>query len=101
MDNIERILKRYPDRIPVILIPLNKDIGLKKYKYLVHPTIKIGHFIYTLLLNNNLKSSSGIYLTTQKGNMISTQDTFEYLYHNFKSNDEALYLNVIKENVFG
>ncbi len=103
MDNnrVLEILKKYPNRIPVILNVVNKEIKLQKNKFLVYPSLMVGMFIYTLLHNNNLKSSDSIYLTTQNGIMISTKDTFEYLHHNYKNIDNILYLNCIKENVFG
>jgi hypothetical protein len=105
MDNnnldITKILKKYPDKIPIILISKNKNVKLDKYKYLVNLQIPMGMFIFTLLKNNNLKNSHGIYLTTTELIMVNSQDTAEYLYYKYKSDNGALYLNINTENTFG
>ena len=65
---MEKILKKYPDRVPVYV---NKKEGsnveeITKHKYLVPKEMTMGNFIYVLRKNINLNSSQGLVLFVDK-----------------------------------
>jgi GABA(A) receptor-associated protein len=98
----ERIIKRYPDRIPVI-VELAKDTTLPpldKSKYLVPKELTVGQFIYVIRTRLKLSPEKAIFLFS---NNIIPPSSFiiSELYMQHKNVDGFLYFTVAGENVFG
>lgn len=98
-----RILNKYPDRVPVILVK-NKDScsipDINKTKYLVPKDMKMNEFIFTIRKNLTIKSEQALFLIIN--NKIPTSsDTMGHIYLNDKNKDGFLYVVYSNENTFG
>jgi GABA(A) receptor-associated protein len=90
---IERILKKYPNRIPIFV---EGDFEIDKKKYLVPFDLTIGQFMYVLRKKIKLRPEEGIYLFVD-GGLPSTQKRFSEI-------ERPLgYLTIVakRENTFG
>lgn len=98
-----RILKKYPDRIPVICErDKNKsDIPeLLKKKFLLPRDLKMVEFIF--IVRNKIKLNNSIALFfTINGNVPNSTQTMHNLYEEYKDRDGFLYVIYTSENTFG
>lgn len=98
----ERILIKYPDRIPVIVEKVTgsniEDIDRKKY--LVPGDITVGQFIYVIRKRIKLSSEQAIFIFLGD-NMPSTSALMSSIYTKHKDEDKFLYLHYAAENTFG
>lgn len=97
-----RILIKYPDRIPVVCEKANqKNLpDIDKKKYLVPWGITIGQFIYVIRKRMSLKSEEAIFLFIGNS-MYSSCSVIGELYNSNKDADGFLYIQYAKENTFG
>lgn len=98
-----RILKKYPDRIPIIVqrIKNNTDIpDIDKKKYLVPNDLTIGQFIYIIRKRIKLEPEQAIF--TYINNIIPpTSSLVSHLYNEQKDEDGFLYIEFSGESTFG
>lgn len=98
-----RILKKYPDRIPVIVqrIKNNTDIkDIDKKKYLVPNDLTIGQFIYIIRKRIKLEPEKAIFIYIN--NIIPpTSSLISQFYNEQKDEDGFLYIEFSGENTFG
>jgi GABA(A) receptor-associated protein len=102
-DEANRILKKYPDRIPII-IEKNSTCtsipNLDKNKYLVPKQITIGQLIQIVRKRIKIKPEQALFCFI--GNVIpSSSETVEKIYHNYKEESGFLFVTVSSENTFG
>jgi len=98
----DRMLKKYPDRIPVI-IERRDTSGTKKIlinKYVVPHVFTVAQFITTLRAKIELSSDQSIFLYSGKI-LPSTSDTMGGVYDKCKEADGFLYMTLSPENTFG
>jgi len=98
----ERILSRYPDRIPVII---KKQSGsciqdVDKNKFLVPNQLTMGQFIYVIRKRIKLSPEQGLFLFSN-GKLYSNDELMSVIYNKDKSPDKFLYVTYSGENVFG
>jgi len=98
----ERIKKKYPNRIPIIVTKLTgSDIGdLKKNKYLIPNDITFGQFIYTIRKHLELKPEQAIYMFV-KNNILPVSSMVSQIHKEFAEEDGFLYITYGAENTFG
>ncbi len=99
----DRILKKYPDRIPIIC-EIHKSssniLKLDKSKYLVPKDLTFSQFIYVIRKRLKIDSSKAIFIFIH--NIIpSTNSLIDQLYTTFKDKDGFLYCSISEEQVFG
>ena len=95
------ILSKYPDRVPIILKRKIDNIEyIDKEKYLVPKNLTIGQFIYIIRQRMELNSNEAIYLFVSN-TVIQTSQEISYIYEQYKSKDQFLYLTYSKESTFG
>ena len=99
---MERILEKYPDRVPVYV---NKKEGsnveeIKKHKYLVPKDMTMGNFIYVLRKNINLKSSQALFVFVDNL-IVSNSEMMGEIYNKHKNEDKFLYVIYSSESTFG
>jgi len=98
-----RILKKYPDRIPVICERDNNksDIPeLEKKKFLLPRDLKMVEFIF--IVRNKMKIDNRFALFfTISGNIPNSTQTMHNLYEEYKDRDGFLYVIYTSENTFG
>lgn len=100
--NIDYIIEKYPNRIPVILNQTERFLRLhklKKHKYLIHSETKVGLFLFQLKKINNIKTADSMFLL-HNDTVINSGDTFGFLQVKF-NNEKALILTVDVESAFG
>ena len=100
----ERIQRKYPDRIPVIVEKAGSAnlIGdLNKKRYLLPKNMTMGQFYFLIRQHiNRLRSEDALFIFVQ--NVIpSTSATMECIYKNYHDEDLFLYITYSEESVFG
>lgn len=102
-----RILAKFPDKIPVIVESSDKDLikQMKKNKFLSPYDISVSQFMYSIRRQLNLNASEALFLfcnnTLINGTDIMGKIYEEYIYGNSGNNDRFLYVQISKENTFG
>lgn len=100
INEANKIINRYKDRIPVIIIP-HKNLELKKKKYLVPKGVVVGQLVYTMRRYVTFEYTQAMYLFTENGTMPLTSGLIDSLYYYHKNNDGFLYLYATIEHTFG
>ena len=102
MSQSKKILKKYPDRIPIIVNKhKNSDIAdIDKKKYIVPKDMNINSFVYVIRRRIKLTSDQAIFVTINK-ELCGSNKTIEELYNKHKAEDGFLYIEYSAENTFG
>ena len=99
----DRILKKYPDRIPVI-VEKNKNndslLEIDKNKYLVPNDLTLGQFSFVIRKRLKLKPEQAMFLFINN-KIIPIASLMCQVYKNEKDKDEFLYVEYSGENCFG
>jgi|SaaInlV_165m_DNA_1040744.scaffolds.fasta_scaffold00259_6 GABA(A) receptor-associated protein len=99
----KRILKKYPDRIPIIIEKNKNCRSLPKFdknKYLVPDNISLGQLIQIVRRKISVKPDVALFCFAD--NTIPTSGTnIRKLYNTYKENCGFLYLSICTENTFG
>ena len=100
-----RIMKRYPDRFPVICEKNIYDVtcpDIDKHKYLVPYNITVGQFMYVIRKQIQLPSSDTLFMFVGSERTILSPNTeMSEAYYRFRNIDGFLYIMYSKENAFG
>jgi len=98
----ERMKKKYPDRIPIIMEKSNSSTisSLQNYKFLVPNHITVSELIYMLRKKIKLESREALFFFIND-TLPSTSSTVAVLYHEHKDPDGFLYITYANENTFG
>lgn len=97
---------KYPEHVPIIVNCTDKEIKLKKTKYLVPKDLEGSKFIITLRSQIKIHSSKAIFIFVNNilfdNNKTIGQIYEDYLYKkNREKEDKFMYLTVTFENTFG
>jgi len=97
-----RILKKHPDRIPVIVEKVRgcKLPDIDKQKFLVPQDMTLGQFMYIIRKRIRLESSEALFVMIQN-NLAPTNKPMCELFENLKDDDGFLYIVYTSENTFG
>ena len=101
-DEAFRIMKKYPDRLPIIV---EKDIKsdipeIDKKKYLVPSDLTIGQFVYVIRKRIKLDAEKAIFLFINN-TLPPTSALLSQVYEQHKNEDGFLYVLFSGENTFG
>jgi GABA(A) receptor-associated protein len=98
----ERIMKKYEDRIPIIVErSVRTDIPeIDKKKYLVPKDITVGQFVFIIRKRIKLSQEKAIFLFLNN-NIPPTSSLISELYGEQKEEDGFLYFTYAGENTFG
>lgn len=103
-EEANRILNKYPERIPIICEKYEKkNISvpkLDKSKYLVPCDLNVGQFMFVLRKRMKLPSEQAIFLFVN-GTIPSSSVLVNELYDKHKDKDGFLYVGYSGENTFG
>lgn len=102
-DESERIIAKYPDRIPIIvqLSENCKDIpDIDKKKYLVPNDLTLGQLIYVIRKRIKLTPEQAIFVFVN-GTLPPTSILVSQIYKQHKDEDNFLYCEISGENCFG
>jgi GABA(A) receptor-associated protein len=106
IDESNRILSKYPDRVPII-IDCDKELDklVKKRKFLAPRDISISHLAHIVRGRIQIESSSAMFMFCDNklvsGQAIIGNIYDEYLKNRRTEGDKFLYITVAKETVFG
>lgn len=95
-DDVLRLLKRYPDKIPVYIE------GISQNKFLVPYDITVAQFLYMLREKVLMTPTESIFVFFGKTREIMPSNMIiREIYDRLKDDDDMLYAFYAKENVFG
>ncbi len=95
-----RILRKYPDRIPVIAEVFSKDLPpLDKTKYLVPKDLTVGQFLYVIRKRIKLAPEKGLYVFIN-GKLFASNKMLMEIYEKEHKNS-FLFCGIYAENTFG
>lgn len=95
------ILKRYPDKIPIIINSKSKNINLSRTNFIIPDDMTVSMFICYIRKNITLDQNQSIYMFTEKGILIPSSYSLHRIYNEYKNQDGYLYLTIALENTFG
>jgi GABA(A) receptor-associated protein len=99
-----RIMKKYPDRVPVIVSKSDhcKLPDIDKTKYLVPKDITMGQFMYIIRKRIKLKSTQALFLFFNDGMIVANSQPFGKIYEMYHSKEDGfLHCKYSAENTFG
>lgn len=98
----DRIMKKYPDRIPVIVEKRgSSDIAtIDKNKYLVPKDITVGQFVYVIRKRIKLTPEQAIFIFVNN-TLPATSQQISEVYQEHKDSDGFVYLEYSGESTFG
>ena len=97
----DKVMNKYPERIPVIVEPLTKDIiEIDKKKYIVSKDMTFGQLIFIVRKRMNVDSSIALFFTVNS-NLITVSSDLGTIYEENKNEDNFLYIKYTTENTFG
>lgn len=101
-EHADKILAKYPDRVPVLVVMKEKRVQLEKCKYLVPLDITIGQLVYVIRKNvKNLKESEAIFFFIHEKKVLPPTSALVSTIYNSYNKDGFLQLDVGLENTFG
>jgi len=101
LEESSRILKKYPDRIPIILIKYNdKSPDLPNYKFLIPRELTLSSLLFHIRKKIKLDEKEMIFLYTNN-TIYNTSTTIKEIYDKEKNEDQFLYFTYHTENTFG
>jgi len=98
----ERILSKYPDRIPIICERASGTSipNINQKKFIVPCDLTLGQFVYVVRKRIKLTPEKAIFIFV--GNVLhSTSAVVSKLYEDYKEEDGFLYVTYSGENSFG
>lgn len=98
----DNILKKYPDRIPII-VQSGKDSTipkLEKNKFLVPRDITLGQFIYIIRRRVELKPEEAMFVFINDS-LVNNSKLMSDIYDEYKDETGFLFCHISNENTFG
>jgi len=98
-----RVLEKFPGRIPVIVQKNNKNNDtpkIDKEKFLVPNDLTLGQFVYVIRKRINLSSEKALFVFLNNS-LPTTGTLMRELYQMYRDNDGFLYMVYSGENSFG
>lgn len=101
LEEANRALEKYPNRIPIIIEPGTKTvIDISRKKYLVPYEISVGQFMHIIRQRMKLDPSEAIFLFCN-GKLAPTSKILSEIYETDQNNDKFLYFKYCNESTFG
>ena len=104
LNEANRVLEKYPDRIPII-VERNNHSGndlpiIDKKKFLVPSDLTVGQFVYVIRKRIKLSPEKAIFIMVDT-KLPPTSTLVSDIYQENKHEDNFLYLTYSSENTFG
>ena len=101
LNEATRILRKYPQRIPVILEKYDNNApDLAQYKFLIPNDMTLAAFIYHVRCRTKLRPEQAIFVYIN-GNPYNGNTLLLEIYEKEKNQDQFLYVTYSTENTFG
>lgn len=100
-DESDRILAKYPNRIPIICEAFGTDVPeLDRNKYLVPDDLSVAQFLFVIRKRMSIESEKSIYLFI-KTRMMAGNMLLSSVYDKYRDEDGFLYITYSGESTFG
>lgn len=98
----DKILKKYPERVPIIVQKCEKSsvVDIDKKKYLVPSDLTVGQFVYVIRRRIQVPPEKAIFIFINKL-LPPTGAYLSSVYEEHKDEDGFLYVHYASENTFG
>ena len=97
----QKVIGKYPERIPVVVEPLNIDtVKIDKNKFIVSKDMTFGQLIYIIRKRINVDSNVALFFSVN-GNLCTGNSDIASIYEEYKNEDNFLYVKYTTENTFG
>jgi GABA(A) receptor-associated protein len=102
-NEVDRIFKKYPDRIPCFIYKNPKSTlqSVEKNKFLIPNDITIPQLHCVIRKRIKLDPKEGLFILINEETCMNSTRTLEYIYDEYKDQDGFLYICYSSENVFG
>lgn len=100
--NSQKIMEKYPDKIPIIVTKFkNTDLPvINKSKFIVPKDMNFRNFVYIIRKYIKISSEKAIFITIN-GRLCPSNESLGEIYDNMKNDDGFLYMEYSSENTFG
>ena len=101
-EEAQRIMKKYPNRIPVICECVGGEVpDIDRKKYLVPSDLSMAEFLYVIRKRIKISPEQSIYLFVGDSVMVAGSQQLGSVYEEHKDLDGFLYTCYSGENTFG
>jgi len=103
-ENGIKLIEKYPEYIPVIIKKRESDKLLQiplQTRYLIPKTSRLSEVTVTIRKKMNMDPKQAIFIFVGNGILVPIGNTIEFIYEQYKSDDNFLYLTYCTENTFG
>jgi GABA(A) receptor-associated protein len=98
----ERLLKRHPNNIPIIVEKVSKsDPDIDKTKYLVNRSISMAQFRFILQKRMNIDPNTALFIYSENNELFQPSDFVERSYNLNKNEDGFMYVKYGLEATYG
>lgn len=102
LEESRRILKKYPDRVPVIILRGSDEIpNIDRQKYLVPNDLAISGLMYIVRQRIKLSPEKSLYFFIDNTVMPATSNLVSNMYDEYADKDGFLYITYCGETTFG
>lgn len=98
---VSKILRKYPDKVPVIFMPSGNVPEIDKRKFIIPRDLLVSQLSYIVRQKIKLSPEKAMYLFFGKNNLASSNMLLSEVYENYKDKDGILYATYSIENTFG
>lgn len=95
-----KIMKKYPDRVPIIVESKTDGLNIDKNKFLVPRDLTMGQFIFTIRKRVQLAPEKALYLFVND-KIPGTSSLISQIYDQDHDEDGYLYCQIAEESTFG
>lgn len=103
-ESVQRIIEKYPDRVPVFVTRGKGDRNLKNIdqnKFIVPEDITVSQFMSIIRNKIDLGPEMALFLFVNKGTLPAQSTSMANLYNTYKNGDGLLEIEYCGENTFG
>ena len=101
LTEVERLRKKYPDRVPLLLIKGNRtSIDFPKSKFLVPSSLTLGEFLQSIRTLYKLKPEKALFFYIND-TLPNNGELVSVIHEQYKSEDGALHVMYSEESTFG
>jgi len=100
-NEVERLRKKYPDRVPLLLIKSScSTIDIPKNKFLVPSSLTLGEFLQSIRNLYKIPSEKALFFYIN--NILpNNSELVSVIHERYKHEDGALHITYSEENTFG
>lgn len=101
VEESDRILVKYPQRVPIICERINKNIPeIDRHKFLCPRDLSLANFMFVIRKRLKLSSEKALYIFV-KNKLVPSSQLLGTVYEENKDADGFLYINYAGETTFG